>query len=757
VFLRFVFVSHNNKQTIQNQNETKQTSTKRCPMMKTQRLLWCVVVLLAVLFVTVSAQGNSGNSSKKKEGDDCQCRYGTQEGFDGVQHYFESPSANGKCSDDGNLVCVTEDDDGTIGKDFNGKCKSSQCFHPTEDVEGKITICHRTCSENNPWVRITIDANGWTEGHSCGHTTDTCNGKDLSYWGEFQSDYILKVHGTRQDVADSLNGNVDDIDDYWKHWEPACPSVRNGKCCFVDATSQYGYSCCGRAKVDPPMPDDFDPITSMPGPTDPTDPAEAPIFAPFAAPIAAPVTAAPVTAAPVTAAPVTAAPVTSAPVTSAPVTSAPVTAAPVTDAPVSAPTTSAPVANPPSSDGEDPFFEPPQCFARRLQDQELDVQWGITVPQFRYQKSLSFHLDFEISDYITSETMISHTVMDRTCTNSYAGAGLLHTRGLRLPIANRRQKVGVALWIDPDRIAEDTDSIYTDEDDGVTSAASVDFCLRFGLFTPPSTPGGAQEVNYMEVIVKFDADLSDGFEIGTINLEPRDRCEKEAQEAYEVEGYFCEDGTEDTPILTRPVLNQGQFVKVCVRPVQRALDQGVRLRQIRDFTWTLQADTGTGIQQIAVQDASPSLDGLTELHCTSGYAVCHFETLLYASFFATNGVVTGRGVADMQFGGQESKSSVSPYFRRNRMLRDSNSNGDDGHGHGRLLQIEPSLGGSAEFAMEADTAQSDGVPGLFWDSSDAATTLSRVTTMPSFFFLTAHTLIGMFTTSIAVVVATSLL
>jgi hypothetical protein len=637
------------------------------------KLYTVIILCLALSIATVSAQGNS--QSNKKEGDACTCRYGAKDGFDGVFLYFEAPDTSGRCTDGGNLVCVTEEDDGTFGKDFNGKCKSAQCFAPVEDVDGKITICHRTCSENNPWVRITIDSSAWVDGgHSCGHTTESCTGKDLSYWGDFQADYVLKVHGNRADVAARLNNDIDAIDSYWKHWEPACPSVRNGQCCFVDESSPYGYSCCGRAKVDPPMPADFDPTTSAPGPDTQPFITEAP--SPFPMQQTTDTTEDPTNA-----------------------TEDPTNA---TEDPNSAPT------DPTQLDETlAPFQEPPQCFARKLQD--YSENWGIAVPQFRYQQSLSFLLDFEISDYITSETMISHTVMDATCTNSYTGAGLLSTRGLRLPIGNNRQKVGVALWIDADKIAADTE-IFTDLDDGVTSAASVDFCVRFGLFTPPTAPGGAQEINWMEVVVKFDADLSDGFDIGTLNLEPLDRCEVEAQEAYEVEGYFCEDGAEATPIVDIPVLNQGQLAKVCVRPVERALDQGIRLRNIRDFKWKL---VDRGLEQIAIKGSEPSSDGLTEYYCTPGFAICHFGSLLFASFFAVEGVVTGEGVADLQFGGQESRTSVSPKGVR-RQLRDNNIS------EGRLLQTETVVGGSAEFTMEAKAAQSNGLF-MFGSGSDDST------------------------------------
>lgn len=151
-------------------------------------------------------------------------------------------------------------DDGATTLPIPGICEPANCLgsnsnQPPGEGTSRVTICHRICSENNPWVRITID-----DGAGCGHGKEhdiweDCNikTKDASKWGSNHADYMIKRHGTRADVRRQLEidnglpeGTLQDISNsdlekaYWKKWEPACPYVRHGKCCDWD-----NGECCG--------------------------------------------------------------------------------------------------------------------------------------------------------------------------------------------------------------------------------------------------------------------------------------------------------------------------------------------------------------------------------------------------------------------------------------------------------------------------------------------------------------------------------
>ena len=123
---------------------------------------------------------------------------------------------------------------------------------PPETGSHRITICHRTCSVKNPWVRITIDDDAWAGSEMCGHglqhdVEEDCNGRDdWTPWGPIRHDYIIRDHGTcgsgSREYVNYINGwtgNGAEEKEYWKKWEKACPYVRNDACCDIAA-----QECC---------------------------------------------------------------------------------------------------------------------------------------------------------------------------------------------------------------------------------------------------------------------------------------------------------------------------------------------------------------------------------------------------------------------------------------------------------------------------------------------------------------------------------
>ena len=157
----------------------------------------------------------------------------------------------------GGLVCLPENDDG-LGDVADGSCQIADCNGQNNnnnignipDTSIRVTICHRTCSETNPWIRMTIDSNAWNGSiyDVCGHQNDwvngTCPGVNMSKWGPHDRDYILKWHGEKKLYNSS----------YWDIWEPSCPYARSARALDDSCCDWAAGECCGVDPFPPPPP-----------------------------------------------------------------------------------------------------------------------------------------------------------------------------------------------------------------------------------------------------------------------------------------------------------------------------------------------------------------------------------------------------------------------------------------------------------------------------------------------------------------------
>ena len=344
-------------------------------------------------------------------------------------------------------------------------------------------------------------------------------------------------------------------------------------------------------------------------------------------------------------------------------------------------------------DGSD--FEKPEATARNLQ-KTLDQKWNISDPEFDYGDQ-TFDLTFTIDEYISNDEQVQYVLYEDTCTTPYTGSGLNGNKGNRQINFNAPDKrdVTVRVEIDPSQIASDS-QVYSEPGFLINGqqTATIDFCMRFSLYSTEAF--GGDEVNYLEVIVRLNVDLTDGFDIETLSLVPKERCNLVAEEAFEVEGYFCNIGSEHIPIADLPTLNQGEVVRVCGRPVERARNLFIRLRRITQFEWFLPDNS---VRQVAIENALPANNGLTDYWCTAGYTICYFETILFAAFFRVPQLVSGAGIADMQFGGETSLISAAPRSRRT-LLDEQEEDGNNNHRSLQENEENGVAGGAGPFGLE---------------------------------------------------------
>lgn len=283
--------------------------------------------------------------------------------------------------------------------------------------------------------------------------------------------------------------------------------------------------------------------------------------------------------------------------------------------------------------------------------QTLVEKWNITGPGFSYG-NLSFDLGYQVSDFILNQ-MVDYTIWDVACKKG--GVSVPDTvlsanmTGDETPMGNGTlsRDFDMQLGVNPANIAQA--GIYYEQIREGQLTAEVAFCVRFSLWTYSDEP---IEVNYRETLVNLTIDLTDGFSIDEINVEPKEKITATANEAFEVDAFQCNaiNGALSTQQLSASRI-QGSIVRVCVQPDLRAIVQGIFMRNIDGFVFS--RAYGNGIPdavQVSVLNGQEASDGLTFLDCTAGEQTCSFETILSAAFYRNAGVVQGSGIASVQFG-----------------------------------------------------------------------------------------------------------
>ncbi|KAG9295266.1 hypothetical protein G9A89_021672 [Geosiphon pyriformis] len=207
----------------------------------------------------------------------------------------------------------------------------------------------------------------------------------------------------------------------------------------------------------------------------------------------------------------------------------------------------------------------------------LAEKWNLTDPSFAYDSN-TFNLTFPVTDFIGTG-MSNFSLWTAPGCQSDGGTSLTNddvwsssprlvensalTSGSSLDSGafNGRSATIVAAF-DPQKVS--TSVIYNDTSvTGQGASAQIRFCMRFGVWTTEAmgvtTP---VEVNFLETLVTLTVNLTSGFQIGAINVAPKNRLVRTANQAYEVRGYECSAGSFNelsTADKDRP-RNQGEII-----------------------------------------------------------------------------------------------------------------------------------------------------------------------------------------------------
>jgi len=350
----------------------------------------------------------------------------------------------------------------------------------------------------------------------------------------------------------------------------------------------------------------------------------------------------------------------------------------------------------------------------------LAEKWSIGEPTFE-MIGLDIGLKYPLSTFVHQD-MVYYEVYDANCQE---GGNLVSKASISQdPIVDvapgsvtdpdafsiNGKTARVAIAIESGTIASDPE-IYSETSSSSSNAkeATVAFCVRFGLRTLGESP--SYELNFLETIVTVTIDLSGGFSIADARVAPKNRVVETATRSYGVTGYLCEEKS-GTPLGTQEssaILSQGSSITICVRPDDDAIEDGLLMKSIDSFEWT----KGLVVQE-AIESGSASENNLTTFDpkACNGKEFCQLTSILFASFYGSEGQVSGSGVASMQF-----DSSFRRKSRRRLGQRQATDEDESLQHQDRSLQQQPASKFGVSFSVRTGADQR---PQLAQSRPDAA-------------------------------------
>lgn len=273
---------------------------------------------------------------------------------------------------------------------------------------------------------------------------------------------------------------------------------------------------------------------------------------------------------------------------------------------------------------------------------------------------MNVELVYPLSDLVPDDSVSIKTFSDTDCTVDITGNTYLFNEitydDNPNPTGEKNREVTVTYSFDPSEIK--------DKDVWVREGESIflSFCTAIVLHTGPISDPNSGPMVQLDTSVYLQVDFEGGF-AEEFPVGPADRLDENARESYTVEGFICDESNEILE-ADRPMV-QGERVRVCVKPTDRALEDGIFMRQVDSFTFYRFMEDGKQITQTALVDGESASFELTEITCPRGSALCWFETLLKAEFYYKPGMISGYGEAWLQVRREGSQTNFESYFTTN--------------------------------------------------------------------------------------------
>ncbi len=263
------------------------------------------------------------------------------------------------------------------------------------------------------------------------------------------------------------------------------------------------------------------------------------------------------------------------------------------------------------------------CLLALLLNANFQFSAGITIqePTFNWD-GFRLNIDYQISDSIVAERVTYDVVSDKDCEGGIIDDEEIESQLIEVS----ENSVRVSLLMNPESIHA---ARYVTHH---ADYAIVGVCSRLWINKPEDKFEPVQATRDDYILIK--ASLDDLF--GVLEV-----LEDKAKN-WGVDVFRCNDGRGriDSP----PAIRNGEKVRLCAKPTQRTLQDGVHLGTIKSFHFERE-----GVVQDAV--TTYGTDDVTNvLECERGSDICIIETVLDNNFFFAPGEVKGEGVFFMQWG-----------------------------------------------------------------------------------------------------------
>lgn len=117
------------------------------------------------------------------------------------------------------------------------------------------------------------------------------------------------------------------------------------------------------------------------------------------------------------------------------------------------------------------------------------------------------------------------------------------------------------------------------------------------------------------------------------------------EDGYGVNVYECDKKFERLSTENRQKKVQGSSYRVCFRPNEKALEDGVSIKSIDYFNWEMEHKDGVAEQAAIINGQDDGI--LSILHCEEDGSLCYLESILGSPFYVDAGSVLGYGAATL--------------------------------------------------------------------------------------------------------------